>query len=1737
VEGGDISMSSSIDERIVSMKFNNGQFLNGIAATINALANLKKGLNVDASKKGLDSLGSSMSKLPPPQLTSGVEGISGKFIALSTIGITALANITTAALSAGAQILKSLTIEPIKLGLEEYETNLNSVQTILANTGLEGDKGLGKVTKALDELNKYSDQTIYNFSEMARNIGTFTAAGVSLDTSTQAIKGIANLAAVSGSNAQQASTAMYQLSQSLSTGKVSLEDWNSVVNAGLGGKLFQESLKETARVHGVAVDSIIKEQGSFRNSLQEGWVTSEILTETLSKFTGDLTESQLKTMGYNDEQIKGILKMGKTATDAATKVKTMSQLISTLQETAQSGWAKTWQTIFGDFNEAKSLFTDVNNVLGGMIGASADARNKVLADWDKLGGRTALIEGIKNAFNGVLDILKPVQDAFRDIFPAVTGKQLAELSKGFRDFAATIKIGATDAENLRRTFRGVFAVFSIAGSLIKGLVTTVGSFFGAFSGGTSSLLDFTGGIGDFLVRLDEAIKKSEGFADFFEKLGSILAVPIQLLFALGAAIRGAFEGLDEGGARALDGVLERIGVRLEPFKALVDGVAAAWSRMGDVIAGIWQIMTPFADAVANAFGSLGEAISQSVSDGDFTTILDTINTGLFAALVIGIRKFLSGGKLIDVGGGGFLDSIKEAFGGLTDTLSAMQANLKSGTLIKIAGAVALLTASVVGLSLIDSAALTKALIALTVMFVQLGGAMAAFEAVSSMGSVLKLAPMAAGLILLSTAILILSGAVKVLSTMSWEELGKGLAGVTALLLVLAGAAKLMSAGAKGLTVASVGMIAMAIAVRLLANSVQIFATMSWADLGKGLAGVAGALLLIAGAMQLMPATLPITAIGLLGVAAALVVLTGALAIMAGFTWEEIAKSLVTLAGALIIIAGALYLMTAALPGAAAMLVVAPALVLMASALAVMASLSWEEIGKSLVLLTGSLIILAGAMYLMTAALPGAAALIVVAAALAILTPALVAMGNMSWEEIGRGLVMLAGALAVIGIAGIALTPVIPTLIGLGVAVALLGVGMLAAGAGLLAFSVGLTALSVAGAAGTAALVAIVSGLIGLIPMAMNAVAEGIVLMANVISKAGPQFIRAMTTLMTSLLVSINNVAPKIIDTIWKLVIALANRVAAGYPQLVSAGLRLITGVLNGIASNIGGIAAAATSIVVNFINALAANLPRITNAGADMVITLVNSLASTISSRTGEMRAAGQALAFAIVDGMTGGLLSGGSSVISAAIQMASSALEAAKDVLGIHSPSKEFQEVGKFARLGFFQGLSSGSRSEITRATLAMREALAGLLTSTKEDVKASEARLKELRKSRKQELKDAEGNAKQRLAIAKRYNKAIEREEDRLDRARSTQRKAQMAYRNFRDRLDDEAAALHRLAGRYTSVSKQLDKANQKLADARRTRDDYNKSIRDQYSGMQDITEDTTVKDYLTDLREQVEDTNRFAIALQELRRRGLSDKVYKELLSKGAEALPFAQQLIAGGSASIKEINSLGSQLDTAAGKLGSTASRELYQAGVDAAAGLVRGLAKQKKAIDKAMDRIALSMVNAIKRRLGIKSPSKEFAKVGNWSVDGLVNALKASSGRVQKASEGVGDTAMTALQKSMREVGTAVNADMDLTPTIRPVLDLSAVKRDSSQISGMMTPSGLTVDSSYARASSIAVEERAIRATIVSETPPVTEPVSLKFEQNNYSPKALSNAEIYRQTKNGLSQIKKGLPVSKGVSTT
>lgn len=1267
-------MSEKIDERVVAMKFQNGQFEKGVADSLKSLDQLKKGMNLDGAKKGLEDLARTAAGFNLLPLSKVTDGISAGFVAMATLGITALQRIASAAITTGTTMLKTLTVDPINAGLKEYETNLNAIQTILANTQSKGTT-LDDVNAALKQLNDYSDKTIYNFSEMARNIGTFTAAGVDLDTSVNAIKGIANLAAVSGSNAQQAATAMYQLSQALATGTVKLMDWNSVVNAGMGGELFQNAIKETARVHGVAVDDIIKKNGSFRDSLQEGWLTSEILIETLSKLTGDLTDAQLKAMGYTDEQIVGIQKMAKTAQDAATKVKTATQLINTLQETAGSGWAQTWQIIFGDFEEAKDLWTGINDVIGGMIGASADARNKMLQDWKDLGGRTFAIAAVKNAFEALMSVIEPIKEAFRDIFPPLTGARLQEITKAIYEFTKGLKLSEEAQENLKNTFKGVFAVFDLIFTIIGKVVGVLFDLFGATTKNAGGLLEFTGNIGEFLVKVTHAIKYGEGLAKVFEVIGDVLRVPIDMLNDFTAKL---FE--NSNGASFLEN---------------------AWNAIADAMRKVWEFLKPVVDWFAGAFQAVGKAIKDAFKDITPDTVLNAFATGAVVGIFVVLKKFSDKivGAIKGIGGS-FLSQLKDVLGALTDTLKAMQQKIKAETLQKIAISVAILAGSILLLSLIEPARLYNALAGVATSFALLASTLIVLDKTITLskGSFAKLPILAASIGILATAMLALAGSLAIMGSLDIAQMGIALLGLAGSLTILIGALQLISKiNTAAIIKASTAILLMSVSLNLLATALKGFSGYDWAEIASGLTAMAGALVIVIGAMKLFDqvkgavsgaASLAIASVGLM-------ILGKALSSFIGFSWDEIGRGAVTLAGSLVILAGALALMGSgqAIIGALALGAASVSLLLLGKALGAFTGFSWDEIARGGVALAGTLLILAGAMALMglPPVLLGSVGLLAAAAALMVLAPAMKILGSLSWDEVGVGLGTLAAALGILAGIGILLIPAVPGLIGTAAAIVLFGVGTLAASVGLLAFSAALVALAGAGTVGMQAFKLMLLTIISIIPEMAKALAEGFVEILKVIANSGVEITAALVTLFTSIIEAIGTVTPLLIKTLFDLIMLLLQTLLDNVPKFVDMGLKLLIGILEGIQNNIQKIVEVGIQIVVNLLNGIAKKLPALIDAAMNLVLSFINGMADGIKKYSSKFVEAGSKLFRAIVDGVAKAIERGGADLAYAGQRIGNALLNGAKKALGIASPSKEFYKVGVQTVQGLTNALQKG--------------------------------------------------------------------------------------------------------------------------------------------------------------------------------------------------------------------------------------------------------------------------------------------------------------------------------------------------------------------------------------------------------------------------------------------------------------
>ena len=1251
-------MSRTIDERVVEMRFDNKQFEQNVQTSLSTIEKLKQSLNLTGAAKGLENVSAAAQRCNLSSLSNAVETVKVKFSAFEVMAVTALANITNTAVNAGKRIVEALTIDPIKTGFQEYETQINAVQTILANTSSKGTT-LDQVNAALDELNHYADMTIYNFTEMTRNIGTFTAAGVDLETSVSAIKGIANLAAVSGSNSQQASTAMYQLSQALAAGTVKLQDWNSVVNAGMGGQVFQDALKETARVHGIAIDQMITDEGSFRETLQKGWLTSDILTETLAKFTGDLNEDQLRTMGYSEEQIKSIIKMGQTANDAATKVKTFTQLFDTLKEAAQSGWTQSWEIIVGDFEEAKELLTEVSDTFSGLINASADARNKMLQDWKDLGGRTMLIEAVKNAFEGLLSIAKPIREAFNEIFPPMTGQQLADITKKIRDLTENFKISEETSNNLKSTFKGVFAVLDVLKQALTAVTGGIVDLVGAFLPAGGGILSLTASFGEYLVKLDETIKKTDVFNKAVQKVVSFIKNGVQITVDVISTVTTALkqfkdfisEKFDFNGLELLQSILERVEIRMlqvregagkmrSGFEVAVDlmGEALEKSNFLKLMEAMWKAVTTIASGIAQAIGTMMKTLTEKLGNARFNGLLDLFNSITAGGVVLAISKFLKSVSEPLKGLQDILDGVTSILDGVRGCFEAYQTQLKAGTLMKIAVAIGILSGSIVALSLIDSDKLSSSLGAITVLFANLLASMAIFNKISdSSGKTVKACT---AMISMSIAVSILTGALKKIADLEWEEIGKGLVGIAGLSAIVVASAKIMSSGSGQIVKGATSLVIFATAVKVLASACKDLSVLSWEELGKGLTGVgvlmgeiaiflraakfsgktittATGIVILAASMKILASACKdfavmnwdeigkgLTSIGLLlgeiaaftnlagnakhvistGIAltvigAAMKIFASAVADFAKLQWEEIGRGLTAMGGALAEVAIAVNLMPKNMISiGTGLTIVGAALEILANVMAKFGGMQWDEIGRGLTVLGGALAELAIGLNVMKGTLSGSAAMIVAATALAILTPVLTTLGNQSWEEIVKGLVTLAGAFTILGVAGAVLSPLLPTIIGLAGAFALVGVsvlaiggGLLAAGTGLSALAVGFTALATAGAAGATAVVAslsvIVTGVAGLIPAVIEQFGYGLISLCRVIAEGAPVIGEAVKAVVLTLVDVIVECAPQIADGAFQLLVSALEILVKYTPQLIDLLTDFLIEVISGITKN------------------------------------------------------------------------------------------------------------------------------------------------------------------------------------------------------------------------------------------------------------------------------------------------------------------------------------------------------------------------------------------------------------------------------------------------------------------------------------------------------------------------------------------------------------------------------------------
>lgn len=1177
---------SSVDDRIVNMQFNNKNFTQGAADSKKSLEDLEKATQNMGKSQGLTQMGNE------------VTGLSKKFSVMQVAGVTAVATIANKAVNAGLRIAKSFTLDPIKQGFQEYQTNLKSIQTVMANTG----KSVNVVNKYLGQLNTYADKTIYSFSEMAKNVGTFTAAGVGLKQSVASIQGISNLAALSGSTAQQAASAMYQLSQAIAAGRVNLQDWNSVVNAGMGGKNFQKALIITGSAMGninrqsVDLGKNIKIAGeSFRESISSAgggktWLDSDVLTKSLNLLDGRLsktalmdkgfTEEQakaeiqkqkeiLKTQGYRDNEINQLVSLANRAYESATVVKTLPDLMSTTKEAIGSLWASSFQNIMGNFNQSKRIWTNASHSISHVVGRIGQALNGVkdpkipgskdgiLTMFTKTGtsefagkassARINAVVGFSHVMQALGKVLGTVGDAFADVFPnsgAGIAGVLINMTTAWRKFSNEIQPSAETLDRFKRIFSGVFAVLHIGFTVVKLIATAFGALFGELfkgaSKGSGGVLEFLANIGDMLVKLDDFLTSGGKMVEIFEAVGE-------------AAGKFAGEGIAIA-TNFVAGIANGL-VGGEAFGQLKDAIVSVATNLVEWIKGALGIHSPAAELIpvgVNIAAGIGEGILKGV------IFIITALGKVVAAIFKGLGQAFSGMDSVQLGqtingilAGGFIFAMTR----LTGSFGGIFKDLRKHML--------LIRKEVTG----------------------------TFE---QMQNTLKAAAIKS--IAIAIGILVAS-----LIAMQFVDTDKLISSTAAI---------------------GVLMTMMVVTMSRLAKIGDVKSTLKGTVTASAqLAGLSAAVLVMAQAMAIMALSVTLLAQqDPTKVAYAVGVMATMMAIMIN-NMARLAKM------------GPL-----AERSAAIMLSMATSMAILTGSIIAMALIPFGKLIKGVAIVAITLGVLVGAMLLLSnfagQATVSALALIALAIAINMISAAIILLSGFSWETILSGLLKL--GLILVGLAAAALLA--PALSTLGAALIILGAAFFLAGTGMFLFATGFALLTATGVAGVAILTAAFEAFLALLPTFAIQIAAAFVSFIEAIAAATPRVRKALGTILKNILGVVTDTIPQIQKVFQALIDAAILTVRTTVPQWISAGLYIMKRFLEEVADNVPSFVDSGKDIVLALIEGLGKASSEIVTGTFLAILEFLEALDQAIVDFVPQIRDVGLRIAGHIVDGMTFGL-------------------------------------------------------------------------------------------------------------------------------------------------------------------------------------------------------------------------------------------------------------------------------------------------------------------------------------------------------------------------------------------------------------------------------------------------------------------------------------------------------------------
>lgn len=1130
-------MSKTIDQKVVEMRFDNAQFEKNVSTSMSTLDKLKQSLNFDGAAKSFENIDRAANNVSFDKIASGVEALENRFSTMGIVGMRVIGNMTDAMIGFAKKGINFVT-DSIVQGGKKRAMNLENAHFQLQ--GLLKDEAA--VQAIMKNVNDSVDGTAYSLDAAAKVASQYAATGMRAgDKMFSALRAVAGVAAMTNSEYEE-------------TGEI----FTTVAG---NGRLMGEQLNQLAsrglNAAATLATYLNKSESEVRDMVSKGKISFETFAAAMDDAFGEHAKKANETFTGALSNVKAAL------------ARIGALFISPLIE--QNGaFVKLFNTLREKINDIKSA----------MIPIADSVTKTVMNMTNKLSGFIAkidakmLIESLKNSFEGLMSIIKPIKEAFREIFPPITEQQLIKITEHIRDLTAKFKLNDEQSAKLKSTFKGLFSVIKLGVSVVTKIVSAVATLVGKLFGFSGSILDITGSLGDFISGIATSITKSNLFGKSVDKITGFLGKAIDKTKEFTRAITKK--------------------IKLPSFDKILN-----------VIKKIGEILDKVAKKVSSVASGIGKAIWDIFLNGGLDNLVGLVNGGIFTSFLLDLKEFTKGLKDFNKEAkkevkksGGIKDSIIDVLNSVKKSLEEWQKNIKAGAILKIAIAVAVLASALLTISKVPVEKLGTSLGAVTALFGETLGALALFEKIDGdYSGAFKAVTLMIGM---SISLKILASALKSLSKLSWDELNRSLIGLislmTSVMIALGVFSKIAVASKKSFSITKKGlfssssrknfielglsMIAIAAAMKIFASAAKDFAQIEWEGLGKAGAAITGLLGICAGFLVLgkYGEKMKTSTDSLLVISIAMKIFASSVKDFGSMSWPDLGKAGAAIAGLLGICVGFLVLgkygdkMKTTV---GSLVVISLALEIFANVCKKFGKMKWESLGKAGAAIAGLLAFCLGLALIGNLApeiIIAAAALLVASYALLIFAPALKLLGGMSWSSIVKGLVAIAGALAILGIAGALLEPVITTILALSGAVALFGLGCLAAGAGIVMLSAGLTALAgalVAVATGiVSALTIIVVGVFKILPSIIEVLTDTIVVICEVITRSASAIGKALKTLILVVVDVIVECVPAIADGALKLIVGVIEALVKYTPKIVDLLFDFVIGIIDGLARNV-----------------------------------------------------------------------------------------------------------------------------------------------------------------------------------------------------------------------------------------------------------------------------------------------------------------------------------------------------------------------------------------------------------------------------------------------------------------------------------------------------------------------------------------------------------------------------------------